>query len=314
MSLTAPTSRTSSPTQVRLDRFILGCCGLFVVLTVWACLVPRGEQLPVIPQMLLALTLVVMVAGHMAKHLGMRVMVAYLVLAAAVEWAFEQANISWDGFVWGDIEYGNDAVLGPHVGSVPIGVPVMMAVILWPTFVSVNLLLDSRVVSDPRRLTTAQKLWRCLLYGMVHSWYMFLCNSLAIEEGIYRWVGRTLELPAGDTFFGDPSAPRGWAIYVIVVMVPFLFLVLPRAGAERLDRIDVRPLVWADASPILFLGGMATMIYVNPVDRTTGNVVFWTIGFFSLLTACRFVDLMRAQRTASSRSDGQLVSADGRTD
>lgn len=278
----------------------------FTALMSWAAVTPHGDALPLVPEILLVVALVVLLLGHMVKHLGLRLMAVFILTAAGVEWAFEQSNISLGGFIWGDIRYGDLPVLGPHLGSVPIGVPFLMAVILWPTFASVNLLLDGKVVIDPRTLSMPLIMWRCVLYGFVHSWYMFLCNSLAVERGIYHWVGKSRDVAARDFFFGDPTAPRGWAIYVVVEMLAFTLVMLPRFGQERIDRSVRRPLAWSDAAPILFLGVMAAQIYLNGEDRTTGNVVLWTLGFFAALVGYRFAQLMKQQTLGTA---SQLPSA-----
>jgi hypothetical protein len=123
-------------------------------------------------------------------------MAAFFFCASGIEWAFEQINISYGGFIWGDLRYGQSAVLGPHLGSVPIAVPLLMAAILWPTYAMVNLALDGRVVVDPRSLTWWQTVWRYTLYGVVHSWYMFVFDALRVKWGLYRWVRTFARLPS----------------------------------------------------------------------------------------------------------------------
>jgi hypothetical protein len=138
--------------------------------------------------------------------------------------------------------------------------------------------------------------WRCALYGMVHSWLMLVTNAISEKYGIYHWVGRTLNYPAADAFLGDPTAPRGWAIYVFIAMLIFSFVMVSPLGRNALQRNADRPLSWSDAAPILFIGVMGLQSYLNPVNLTVGNISLWTLGFFAAFVGYRFVALMRAQR------------------
>lgn len=290
-----------------VDKVVAASCVVFAVLSAWAVTVPGGEALPTPALLVMVLALSAMLVGHMWKHLGWKLLAAFAGVAAVVEWAFEALNIQNGGFIWGDIRYGDMTVFDFHIGSVPIVVPLLMAVILWPTYATVNLALDGRVVVDPRALTWWQNLWRCVLYGFVHSWMMLMCNELCVKWGVYSWVGHSAQRPAEDMFLGDPAAPGGWLIYVVVSMLAFTFVMVPWLGRDALDRSRTRRLEWADGAPILFWAVMALQNYFNPINNATvANVVMWTIGFFAAFTGYRFVDAMRAKGAAGddSRIDG----------
>src|SRR6516225_10352912 len=61
--------------------------------------------------------------------------------------------------------------------------------------------------------TTDSERTSCMLDTRLGAGY-FVFDALRVKWGLYRWVGRSLDYPVADTFFGDPTAPRGWAIYV----------------------------------------------------------------------------------------------------
>lgn len=272
---------------------------LFVVASVWAVIESDGDGAGVsaVPQTLMVASMAVLLLGHMTKHLGLKLMVAFFIVASVVEWVFEETNIRHGGFIWGDLRYGDAALLGPHIGSVPIAVPLMMAGILWPTYACVNLLIDGKVVVDPRQRYWWENLWRCALYGFVHSWYMLVYNGLCEKWGLYHWVGHTLDYSAADRFFGDPKAPLGWAIYVVIAMAIFTFVMVPLLGQTALTRAQNAKLSWVDAAPAVFIGVMGLEMYLNPVNASVGNVALWTLGFFAACVGLRFVGLMRDQRT-----------------
>lgn len=280
-----------------LDRVVLGAGLIFAVLSGWAALGPGSMALPVAVQVVNVLAMITFLLGHMLKHLGVKLMIAFFLTAAVIEWAFEQSNISFGGFIWGELQYGNLGVFSVHVGDVPLAVPILMAAILWPTYAAVNLALDGRVVTDPKSMAWWQNIWRCLLYGMVHSWLMLMINGVCEKYGIYTWVGRTAALrqanPA-DVFLGDPTAPRGWAIYVFVTMLVFTFVMVPLLGRTALEPAE-RGLNWADGVPVLFFLVMGIQMYASPANLTEGNIALWTFGFFGAFVGYRFVALMRAQ-------------------
>lgn len=281
-----------------LDKTIGAACVLFIALNAWAAAGPGGLGLPVAAQAVTAAALLVLMLGHMWKHLGSALMLAFFATGAVIEWAFEQTNISFGGFIWGDLRYGDIGVFAIRVGDVPLAVPLMMAAILWPAYAMVNLALDGTVVVDPRTMTWWQTVWRCGLYGMVHSWLMLVFNAECEKFGLYHWVGRTLRYRPPDMFLGDPTAPRGWAIYVFVTMLTFASLIMPILGKAAVQQAKTRWLDWADAAPIVLIGVMGLQVYLNPVNRTVGNVALWTLGFFAAFVGYRFVALLRAQSEA----------------
>ncbi|AYE96728.1 hypothetical protein C0J29_19960 [Mycobacterium paragordonae] len=276
-----------------LDKAVLAACVIYLALSGWALAGPAGMGLPPAAMMVMSAAMMVLLLGHMWKHLALKLTIAFFATASVLEWAFEQTNISYGGFIWGDIRYGHLGVFSVHVGAVPVAVPVMMAAILWPTYATVNLILDGRVVVDPRTLTWWQTIWRCALYGMVHSWLMLVTNAISVKFDIYHWVGRSLTYSADDAFLGDPTAPLGWAMYVFITMLVFTFVMLPLLGRNTLQHNADRPLTWSDGAPIVFFGVMGLLNYFNPVNLTAGNIALWTLGFFAALTGYRFVTLMR---------------------
>ena len=242
--------------------------------------------------------MLVLLLGHMWKHLGGPLMAAFFATGAAVEWAFEQANITFGGFIWGDIRYGDIGVFDVHLGDVPVPVPVMMAALLWPTYAMVNLALHGGVMVDLRSTTWWQTVWRCAFYAMVHSWLMLVFNADCEKFGLYHWVGRSLNVSADDRFLGDPVAPRSWAIYVFITMIVFTFVMLPLLGKPALRRAVDHALQWSDGAPIALFGMMGLIVYLNPVNKTVGNVALWTMGFFAVFVGYRFIAVMRGQGDA----------------
>ncbi|MEV6773976.1 hypothetical protein AB0N05_35615 [Nocardia sp. NPDC051030] len=285
-------ARRTNPVDVALGI----ACVVWVVMTLWSGIQTGGKGLPLIPQTITSLALVVAVFGHMLKHLGVRLAAAYFVIAAIVEWSFEQANISFGGFIWGDLRYGDLAMMGPHIGSVPLLVPLGMVALLWPVYVIINVVLDGKVVVDPRSLRPWQVVWHCVLYGMLHAWIAFLANGFCTKFGVYEWVGKSKALPPQDSFFGDPKLPIGWAIWGFTITLVISFVLIPTLGKDALARAQTRPLSWVDAAPIVVIGSYAFALYLNPVNRSVGSVILFMFGFISLLALYRFVALLTSER------------------
>ncbi|ORA63533.1 hypothetical protein [Mycobacteroides franklinii] len=277
-------ARRASPMDVALGV----ACVVWVVMTLWSGISTGGAGLPVIAQTITSLALVVAVFGHMLKHLGVKLASAYFVIASIVEWAFEQANISFGGFVWGDLRYGDIPMMGPHIGSVPLLVPVGMVALLWPIYVIINVILDGKIVVNPHTLRAWQVVWHCVLYGMLHAWIAFLANGFCTNFGIYEWVGKSKALAPEDSFFGDPALPIGWAIWGFLITFIISFVLLPLLGKDALTQSEQRPLSWVDAAPIVVIGAYAFGLFLNPVNESVGSVILFMFGFISLLALYRF--------------------------
>jgi hypothetical protein len=288
---TSSQARRANPVDVALGI----ACVVWVVMTLWSGIQTGGAGLPVIPQTITSLALVVAVFGHMLKHLGVKLASAYFLIATVVEWAFEQANITFGGFIWGDLRYGHLPMLGPHIGNVPLIVPVGMTALLWPVYVIINVVLDGKIVVNPRTLRTWQVVWHCVLYGMLHAWIAFLANGFCTKFGVYEWVGKSRALPAQDSFFGDPALPLGWTVWGFVVTLIISFVLIPTLGRDALAWSAARPLSWVDAAPIVVIGSYAFALFLNPVNQSVGSVILFMFGFISLLALYRFVVLMVEQ-------------------
>ncbi|WP_078325403.1 hypothetical protein [Mycobacteroides salmoniphilum] len=270
-------------------------CVVWVFMTLWSGISTGGAGLPVAAQTITSLALVIAVFGHMLKHLGAKLAVAYFVVASVVEWTFEQANISFGGFIWGDLRYGDIPMMGPHIGSVPLLVPVGMVALLWPIYVIINVILDGKIMVNPRTLRPWQVIWHCVLYGMLHAWIAFLANGFCTKFGIYEWVGKSRALAPEDSFFGDPALPIGWAIWGFLITLIISFALLPFLGKDALARSEQRPLSWVDAAPIVVIGAYAFGLFLNPVNESVGSVILFMFGFISLLSLYRFTAALLKQ-------------------
>lgn len=295
--------RRASP----MDTALGVACVLWVIMTLWSGISTGGAGLPVAAQTITSLALVVAVFGHMLKHLGVKLTLAYFVIASVVEWAFEQANISFGGFIWGDLRYGAIPMMGPHIGSVPLLVPIGMVALLWPVYVIINVILDGKIVVNPRLLRPWQVVWHCVLYGMLHAWIAFLANGFCTKFGIYEWVGKSRALAPEDSFFGDPALPIGWAIWGFLITLIISFVLLPTLGADALTQSAQRQLSWVDAAPIVVIGAYAFGLFLNPVNDSVGSVILFMFGFISLLALYRFSAVLLNQ--ANPESDDLLRSS-----
>lgn len=74
-----------------LDKIIAASCAVYVALSAWS-VTTRGDLLPPVAMLVMVLTMSVLLLGHMWKHLGWRLIVAFFAVASAVEWIFEETN------------------------------------------------------------------------------------------------------------------------------------------------------------------------------------------------------------------------------
>ena len=83
---------------------------------------------------------------HAARSRGIRPALAFLAIAVATSWGFEQVGVV-TGLVFGPYHYS--AALGPSIGSVPIVIPLAWFALAHPTLVLTELIGDRWSVRSP---------------------------------------------------------------------------------------------------------------------------------------------------------------------
>jgi uncharacterized membrane protein len=110
---------------------------------------PSGAaRLPVILGGLAGLVLVLLLfcLWHASVALGRWLALAFLAITMVTSWIFEEAGVV-TGLVYGQYHY--TPMLGPWLGSVPILIPLAWFVLVYPSYVVVNLVTGGWPVGTP---------------------------------------------------------------------------------------------------------------------------------------------------------------------
>ncbi|HEY5276911.1 MAG TPA: carotenoid biosynthesis protein [Coriobacteriia bacterium] len=126
--------------RVRLGVF--GCDG--VVRRLLAGLV----ALPVILSGLNGLIVILLLFSlwHASVALGARLTLAFFAITTVTSWIFEEIGVV-TGLVYGPYHY--TPTLGPWLGSVPVLIPLAWFMLVYPTYVVANLVVDGWPVGTP---------------------------------------------------------------------------------------------------------------------------------------------------------------------
>ncbi len=118
---------------------------IHVACMAWTISLPMGQLIPAPFIMLHVPAMLLMAFAHCVHHLGTSQSLGFFLTVTAIEWIWEQTNISFGGIIFGSLSY-HDSLIGPKLGAIPVIVPLAFAAICWPAFVITNLLLHGHPV------------------------------------------------------------------------------------------------------------------------------------------------------------------------
>ena len=127
-------------------------------------------------------------------------------LIPVIGWIAERVG-STTGVPFGEYEYGN--VLGPHLGGVPLVVPLAWAMMAYPVYVAAS------TVVWRRWLVPILTAWTLV------AWDVFL-DPMMVDLGAWRWITTTPDLPGVE---GIPLVNyAGWFAVGLVIGLVLLLL------------------------------------------------------------------------------------------
>jgi uncharacterized membrane protein len=83
---------------------------------------------------------------HASVALGVRLTLAFFAITTVTSWIFEEIGVA-TGLVYGPYHY--TATLGPWLGSVPVLIPLAWFMLVYPSYVVANLVVDGWPVGTP---------------------------------------------------------------------------------------------------------------------------------------------------------------------
>jgi uncharacterized membrane protein len=159
-NLTHETIRSARPGALA-QRLLLGMTTLFLGGVVYGgilspllgLLIPLEDILGFTP--LGTVVFVLFGLGHACYTLGWRSTFVFFALTAVITWTFEQAGVA-TGAVYGAYHYTEQ--LGVKLGLVPVLIPLSWFMMVYPSYVMANLIVDGRPSSSGRE-SLARIVW-----------------------------------------------------------------------------------------------------------------------------------------------------------
>ena len=225
----------------------LNVAWVFAIVTIlgqiaWV-LVPLDARIPV--TQLTVTTFFFASATHAAVTRGWRWAISYLAITMGIGWLVEAVGTatSWP---FGDYRYTE--LLGLHLGSVPVVIPMAWAMMAYPVLLATH------------RLTTRRFLVPLVGGFLFAAWDLFLDPQMVAER---YWVWHRLgwTLPGIDNIPGQNFL--GWLATAIVLML--LLDALPTSVRNRDERVPAVMLTWVYLSNVLsaaaFFGRPAVAVW-----------------------------------------------------
>jgi Carotenoid biosynthesis protein len=173
----------------------------------------------VIPGSLAGLTVSVALFAlwHASTTLGVRRTAALFAVAASASWIFEELGVT-TGLLYGPYHY--TAALGPWLGSVPVLIPLGWCIVMYPSYLAANLMVDGGPVAA--RGTLTHLLGVAFLGALVMTAWDLLADPILSGQTVRAWVWER-----GGPYFGVPTQNfLGWFVTAFVISV--LYRVLER--------------------------------------------------------------------------------------
>jgi uncharacterized membrane protein len=193
------------------------CLALFVYDGVVRQVLSGFVKLPLLSGGLNALTVIVVLFSvcHAAYALGPRHAAAFFAITAVVSWAFEEVGVA-TGLIYGPYHYTE--TLGPWLGSVPVLIPLAWFMMIYPSYVLANLIVDGRPTGSPGGLGHLAGL--ALLGALVMAAWDLVVDPILSGPVFGAWGWEQ-----GGPYFGIPVHNYlGWIATVFTVYVAYRVL------------------------------------------------------------------------------------------
>jgi putative membrane protein len=218
--------------------------GLFTYDAVLRPILAAFIPVPTIPGGLRSLTVVLLLFSvfHASYLVGSRLAVTFFAATAAISWAFEEVGVA-TGLIYGPYHY-TDA-LGPWLGSVPILIPLAWFMMVYPSYVIANLIVDGRPSAVQRG--PGHLLGVAALAALVMTAWDLLIDPILAGPDYQAWIWE-----AGGPYFGVPAQNYvGWFVTSLAVQLVF------RLAARRWPPDPAGPIgLVVAAMPVAAYGAM----------------------------------------------------------
>jgi len=171
-------------------------------------------RLPAIPGGLKVVTAVLALFSltHAWYSIGGRLTAAFFVLSAAISWGYEQVGVM-TGLVFGAYHYTD--YLGSKLGEVPLLIPLAWFMMIYPSYVTANLLIEGRPTGTPGGA------WRLVRLAAASAAVMtvwdLVVDPILSGPSVKAWVWEN-----GGPYFGIPVQNYlGWLATTFTVYLVY---------------------------------------------------------------------------------------------
>ena len=185
--------------------------------------------LPVIPGGLNSLTVILLLFSlwHASYALGVRLTLAFFAITAITSLIFEEVGVA-TGLIYGPYHY--TSTLGPWLGTVPILIPLAWFMMVYPSYVLANIILDGGPVGSPGG--RGHLVGLVLLGALIMTAWDLVVDPILSGPSIGAWVWE-----GGGPYFGVPVQN-----YVGWIATTFTVYLLYRSVERRWTPRPVGPL------------------------------------------------------------------------
>jgi uncharacterized membrane protein len=164
---------------------------------------------------------------HASVALGLRLTLAFFAITTVTSWIFEEAGVV-TGLIFGPYHYTSS--LGPWLGSVPVLIPLAWFMLVYPSYVVANLIVDGWPVGTPGGRGHLVRL--ALVGALVMTAWDLVVDPILSGPTVGAWVWER-----GGPYYGVPVQNYlGW------IVTTFTAYVLYRSVERRWTLQPVGPL------------------------------------------------------------------------
>lgn len=253
-----------------VSRILLGLTTVFLVVFIYDGVIRRAlgpvVHLPPIANGLTALTLALMMfsLSHSLYTIGLRHTAIFFVSCAAISWAFEEVGVR-TGLIFGHYHYSD--ILGAKLGHVPLLIPLAWYMMIYPSYVLANLIVDRRPTGSRGR--TLRVAWLALVSASIMTAWDLILDPVFSGPRARVWVWEQ-----GGAYFGVPI--RNYAGWMVTTTTVFLtYRLYERWSIPR--EVDPLPNV-VTVLPVIAYAAM----FVSNVISKSAPTALWPVGLAAM--------------------------------
>jgi uncharacterized membrane protein len=145
---------------------------------------------------------------HASVSLGVRLTLAFFAITTVTSWIFEEVGVA-TGLVYGPYHY--TATLGPWLGSVPVLIPLAWFMLVYPTYIVANLIVDGWPVGTPGGRGHLVRL--ALVGALAMAAWDLVVDPILSGPTVGAWVWER-----GGPYYGVPlQNSLGWIVTTFTV-------------------------------------------------------------------------------------------------